>query len=472
MYTFIICIVLLVLGYLFYAKLIERFVAVDGDRTTPAYELEDGIDYVPMDKRKLLLIHFLNIAGLGPIFGAIQGALFGPAAFLWIVFGTIFAGGVHDFFSGFLSLRHNGLSMPGVISKYFGKNIRLILSIVMIISLILLCTSFTMGAADLLGYLTSINPFIWLVIIFVYFLIATLFPIDKIIAKVYPIFGILFVLMSVLILAGVFISPVYNIPELTTKGLYFSKYSIFPFLFVTIACGAISGFHSSQSPIVARCIKNEKEARPIFYGAMVLEGIVALIWAAVTMSFFQYQPQLAVLFGVTPSIAVEQMSYTLLGTLGVVLTVIGVVICPITSGDTALRSARLIVADDFNLDQSKFISRLKIALPIFIVTFALTFVDFSVIWRYFSWTQLVIAILILTTAAVYLIYIKNKYYFLALLPALFCLIVSIAYILQAPIGLGLNGHISNIIAVIVTVVFAVVFLYRYRFSDKGVTVEE
>lgn len=320
--------------------------------------MEDGVDYMPMSRIKLYLVHFLNIAGLGPIFGAIQGALFGPVAFFWIVFGTIFIGAVHDFFSGFLSLRNDGLTMPGIIAKYLGPTAQKIIAFITVVTGILVASSFATGSASLLVNLTNIPLHIWLAIIFVYFLIATLFPIDKIIGKVYPIFGILFLIMTILVIGSLITNPGYTIPEFTTQGLYLTDKSIFPYLFVTIACGAISGFHASQSPIVARCMKNENDARPVFYGAMVLEGITALIWAAAALAFFHGQPQLAVIYGSTPSVAVHEIALALLGPIGVALTVIGVVVCPITTGDTALRSSRITLSDELHINQEKLVSRL------------------------------------------------------------------------------------------------------------------
>ena len=271
MYSFIICFFVLVASYFIYGKLIAKIAGVDENRETPAFRLEDGVDYMPMSKIKNFLIHFLNIAGLGPIFGAIQGALFGPVAFLWIVLGTIFIGGVHDFFSGFMSLRNDGYTMPNIISKYLGHNIQKVMTVLIVITGVLVAATFAKGAADLLSSLTNVSIIIWITIIFVYFLIATVFPIDKIMGKAYPIFGALLIIMVVLMTGALLLNPAYSIPEFTTSGLYLTDKSIFPYLFVTIACGAISGFHASQSPIVARCMENEKDARPVFYGAMVLE---------------------------------------------------------------------------------------------------------------------------------------------------------------------------------------------------------
>ena len=461
MYSFLICAAALIASYFIYGKAIERIAGVDESVETPVHRLEDGVDYIPMPRWKLYLVHFLNIAGLGPIFGAIQGALFGPAAFLWIVLGTIFIGAVHDFFSGFMSLRSDGFTMPEIISKYLGTGARKFVGVIIVITGILVASTFATGSADLLASLTGIPTLIWLVVIFIYFLIATLFPVDKIIGKIYPIFGALFLLMAVLMIGALILNPAYTIPELTTQGLYFTDKSIFPYLFVTIACGAISGFHASQSPIVARCMTTEKDAKPVFFGAMVLEGITALIWAAIAMAFFHGQPQLAVLYGATPSIGVNQMATALLGPVGLVLTVIGVVVCPITTGDTALRSSRITMADELKINQEKLASRVKLALPLFIVSFALTFIDFSLIWRYFAWMQLIVATAVLYAGTVYLIQNK-KHYIVALLPAIVCTLIAFGYILQAPEGLRLPSMTANVISVIATAVIAIIFIKKYK----------
>ena len=461
MYTFIICFVALVASYFVYGKFIERIAGVDETIETPVHRLADGVDYMPMSKFKAFLVHFLNIAGLGPIFGAIQGALFGPAAFLWIVFGTIFIGSVHDFFSGFMSLRNDGLTMPEIISKFLGGTVQKIVAVLIVITGVLVAATFATGSAELLASLTSVPTLIWLVVIFVYFLIATLFPIDKIIGKVYPIFGALFLVMAILMTGALILNPTYTIPEFTTQGLYLTDKSIFPYLFVTIACGAISGFHASQSPIVARCIQTEKDARPVFFGAMVLEGLTALCWAAIAMAFFHGQPQLAVIYGAAPSVGVNEMAITLLGPIGVILTVIGVVICPITSGDTALRSSRITLADTLHLNQEKLHSRLKLAVPLFVVSFALTFIDFSLIWRYFAWVQLIIATVVLFAASVYLIQ-RGRHYFVAFIPAIACTLIALGYIMQAPEGLSLPSTIANIISIIATVVIAILFIKKYK----------
>lgn len=461
MYSFIICFLILVASYFIYGKIVEKVAGTDETRETPAYRLQDGIDYIPMSKIKNFLVHFLNIAGLGPIFGAIQGALFGPAAFLWIVFGTIFIGCVHDFFSGFMSMREDGLTMPSIVSKYLGSGLRKFVTVLMIITGILVAATFAKGAADLIANLTHIPVIICITVIFIYFLIATVFPVDKIMGKVYPIFGALLLIMAVLMTGGLLLNPSYSIPEFTTQGMYFTDKSIFPYLFVTIACGAISGFHASQSPIIARCIENENDTRPVFFGAMVLEGLVALCWAAIAMAFFHGQPQLAAIYGAAPAVAVNEMATVLVGPVGLILTIIGVVICPITTGDTALRSARITIVDEFNINNEKIISRLKLALPLFLISFGLTFVDFSLIWRYFAWSQLIVATIVLFAASAYLMK-KKKQYIIALAPAAVCTLIAVGYILQAPEGLNLPQIISNIIAVIATVIITAVFVKRYK----------
>ena len=390
-----------------------------------------------------------------------QGALFGLAAFLWIVFGTIFIGGVHDFFSGFMSMREDGLTMPSIVSKYLGSGLRKFVTVLMIITGILVAATFAKGAADLIADLTHIPVIICITVIFIYFLIATVFPVDKIMGKVYPIFGALLLIMAVLMTGGLLLNPSYSIPEFTTQGMYFTDKSIFPYLFVTIACGAISGFHASQSPIIARCIENENDTRPVFFGAMVLEDLVALCWAAIAMAFFHGQPQLAAIYGAAPAVAVNEMATVLVGPVGLILTIIGVVICPITTGDTALRSARITIVDEFNINNEKIISRLKLALPLFLISFGLTFVDFSLIWRYFAWSQLIVATIVLFAASAYLMK-KKKQYIIALAPAAVCTLIAVGYILQAPEGLNLPQMISNIIAVIATVIITAVFVKRYK----------
>ncbi|WP_298525524.1 carbon starvation protein A [uncultured Methanobrevibacter sp.] len=461
MYSFLICLAVLIASYFIYGKILEKVADIDENRQTPVHRFEDGVDYMPMSRIKAFLVQFLNIAGTGPIFGVIQGALFGPAAFLWITLGTIFIGAVHDFFSGFLSLRDDGSTMPHIISKYLGTTAQKFIAVVTVITGIFVGAVFSTGSAALLSNLTSIPLYIWTAAIFGYFIIATLLPVDKIIGKVYPIMGVLFMIMVVLITGAVILNPGYTIPEFTTQGLYLSDNPIFPFLFVTIACGAISGFHASQSPIVARCIKTENDSRPVFFGAMVLEGITALCWAAVALAFFHGQPQLGAIYAAAPAVAVNEMATKLLDPIGVILIIIGIVVCPITTGDTALRSSRITLADELHINQDKLLSRLKLALPIFIVSYALTFIDFNLVWRYVAWAQLIIAVSVLLSATVYLMK-KGKLYIITLLPAVFCILITIGYILQAPEGLQLPSMIANAIAIVATAIITVIFVKKYR----------
>ena len=461
MYSFLICFIALIASYFIYGKIIERVSGVDENIETPVHRLEDGVDYTPMSKLRLFLIHFLNIAGLGPIFGVIQGSLFGPAAFLWITLGTIFIGAVHDFFSGFMSLRNDGYTMPNIISKYLGTTVQKFVAFVTVITGILVAAVFSTGSAALITDLTNIPIAYLTLLIFIYFLIATLIPVDKIIGKVYPIFGALFLLMVIMITGSVILNPGYTIPEFTTQGLYLTDKPIFPYLFVTIACGAISGFHASQSPIVARCMKTEKDARPVFFGAMVLEGLTALCWAAVALAFFHGQPQLAAIYGPAPTVAVHEMATKLLDPIGVIIVIIGIVICPITTGDTALRSSRITIADELNINQEKILPRLKIAVPLFLIAYALTFIDFTLVWRYVAWSQLIIGVAVLLSGTVYLIK-KGKPYIITLAPAIVCMLITFGYILQAPEGLRLPSMIANLISVIATAIVTIIFLKKFK----------
>ena len=341
---------MLIASYFIYGKVVEKISGIDETKQTPVWRLQDGVDYMLLSRIQAFLVQFLNIAGLGSIFGVIQGALFGPSAFLWITFGTIFIGTVHDFFSGFLSLRNDGYTMPNIISKYLGTTARKFVAIVTVVTGILGASVFSTGSAALLSSLTSLPVYILTLIIFVYFLIATLFPVDKVIGKIYPIFGGLLLLMVILMTGSLILNPAYTIPEFTTQGLYLTDKPIFPYLFVTIACGAISGVHASQSPIVARCIKNENDARPVFFGAMVLKGLTALCWAAIALAFFHGQPQLAAVYGAAPMVAVHEMATKLLDLTIVAIIIIGVVVCPIISGDTALRSSGITIADELHIN--------------------------------------------------------------------------------------------------------------------------
>ncbi|MCR2044145.1 carbon starvation CstA family protein [Anaerosalibacter massiliensis] len=442
---FILGIIILIAGYFTYGKLVDKTFDVDENRQTPANAINDGVDYVPMSWPRVFLIQLLNIAGLGPIFGAIQGALFGPAAFLWIAFGSIFAGGVHDYFSGMLSLRHEGQSISEIVGIYLGEGARKVMRVFSVVLLILVGTVFMVGPVDLLANLKPLglgNANVWLAIVLAYYFLATILPVDKIIGKLYPVFGLALLIMAVGI-GGALIIEGYTLPEFTLSSLHPDGLPLWPMLFVTIACGAISGFHATQSPMMARCLDNEKEGRKIFYGAMIAEGIIAMIWAAAAMAFFGGVPQLgeAMANGGGPAGVVNTVSKSLLGTVGGVLAMLGVIAAPITSGDTAFRSARLTIADAAKYDQGPIKNRLSIAIPLFTIGFILTRIDFNIIWRYFAWSNQTLAMIVLWASAAYLVKMKKSHW-MASLPATFMTGVSITYIMMAPEGFKLSSSIS------------------------------
>ena len=464
MISFLISIVVLVLGYFVYGNYIERKFEVDPNRPTPAITKQDGVDYVPLPLGKIFLIQFLNIAGLGPIFGAIAGALWGPVAFLWIVFGSIFAGAVHDYFSGMLSIRHGGDSIPEIVGVYLGTGVKYFMRVFSVILLILVGVVFVKGPATILHELTGTSVPLLIGIIFAYYILATMIPIDKLIGKVYPIFGASLLVMAV----GLFFALIfqdYTIPELSfenIKNLHSNPDDnpVFPFLFITIACGAISGFHSTQSPLMARCISNEKEGKKVFFGAMITEGIVALIWAAIAMAFFGGVRELGetmAIEGHNAAWVVNIICNTTLGKIGGILAIFGVVAAPITSGDTAFRSTRLIVADAFDFDQGKLLKRLLITIPIFVIAFALTKIDFAIIWRYFGWSNQMLATVVLWTIAVYVKRQKKTYWFI-LIPAAFMTAVVTTYIFVAPEGFGLNYTISLVIGLLTSTILSFWFI--------------
>lgn len=493
MISFCIALVLLIAGYFVYGRIIERIFGSDPQRPTPAYTKQDGVDYVPMKPFNIFMIQFLNIAGLGPIFGAIMGAKFGTASFLWITFGCIFAGAVHDYLSGMMSLRHDGASLPEIHGLYLGGGMNRLFSwlripitkrfngpllarqtmrIVMVVLMILVGVVFVSGPANLLANMTpdNLSPLFWIVIIFAYYLIATLLPIDKVIGKVYPIFGACLLFMAVGILVALFyFHP--HLPEiwdgLTNTHPQAESVPIFPMMFVSIACGAISGFHATQSPLMARCMTNEKQGRPIFFGAMISEGIVALIWAAAATYFFHENG-----YGESnAAIVVNDITRNWLGSVGAILAILGVIAAPITSGDTAFRSARLIVADFLRYDQKPIIKRLIIALPLFIAGIAILIYSindkngFDIIWRYFSWMNQVLAMITLWTISLYLIR-KRKPFIITFIPALFMTMVAATYICIAPEGFQLPHKLSYIIGGIVTlaayITFSLFVIRRYR----------
>ena len=468
MISFIVSIIILILGYFIYGNYIERKFEIDTERPTPAISKQDGVDFVPLPLSKIFLIQFLNIAGLGPIFGAIAGALWGPVAFLWIVFGSIFAGAVHDYFSGMLSVRHNGDSIPEIVGQYLGTGVKYFMRVFSVVLLILVGVVFVKGPATILHELTGASVPILVAIIFTYYILATMIPIDKLIGKVYPIFGLSLLVMAV----GLFFALIfqdYTIPELSIENLQnlradSDKYPIFPLLFITIACGAISGFHATQSPLMARCLPNEKDGKKVFFGAMITEGIVALIWAAIAMAFFGDVRELGETMaqdGHNAAWVVNIICNTTLGKIGGILAIFGVVAAPITSGDTAFRSTRLIIADAFDLDQGKLLKRLLITIPIFVVAFALTKIDFAIIWRYFGWSNQMLATVVLWAIAVY-VKKQGKTTWFILMPAAFMTTVVTTYILVAPEGFSLDYNLSLTIGILVAVILSFWFVFSKK----------
>lgn len=475
MYTFFAGLTVLLLGYFFYSRLVERNADVKADRKTPAYFMKDGVDYVPLPWWRVFLIQFLNIAGLGPIFGAVAGAMWGPVAFLWIVLGSVFAGAVHDYFSGMLSIKHKGLSITEIVGIYMGNGTKQFMRGFTVILMILVGAVFIMGPAKILAGMTpgfaSMTFWIWLV--FLYYLVATMLPIDKIIGRVYPIFGFSLLFMAVGLIVALFIKG-YHIPELNLASIQnfhvnAEKFPIFPMLFITIACGAISGFHATQSPLMARCVTNERFGRRVFYGAMISEGVVALIWAAISMSFFggiRNLNEVMVANDGNAAFIVNEISNSLLGKFGGILALLGVVAAPITSGDTAFRSARLIVSDFLNYKQGPVKNRLLVSIPLFAIGFLLTQINFAIIWRYFAWSNQTLAMIVLWSITIFLMQ-ERKMYWITLVPAVFMTAVTVTYLLFAPEGFSLPKDISYPVGIFVSIsAFAAFFIYRNRYFTR------
>lgn len=451
MTSFLIALAVLIGGYFIYGTLVERVFGIEPSRPTPAVANADGVDFVPMPAWRVFLIQFLNIAGLGPIFGAIMGIMFGPAAFLWIVFGTIFAGAVHDFISAMMSLRTGGRSLPEIVGDQLGVTVKQVMRGFSVLLLVLVGAVFVLTPSDLIASLTPdyITRTICIAVIFGYYILATLLPIDKLIGNLYPLFGaaLLFMALGLLIYL---LSGSVAIPDGFSDGLYSrfndESHPVFPMMFVSIACGAISGFHATQSPMMARCITNERLARPIFYGAMVAEGLVALVWAAATIAFmgsYEHLAEYMAANGNNAGAVVKDIAFDWLGTAGGILALTGVIAAPITTGDTALRSARLITADIFGIPQRKLWSRLLLSLPIFAMTFVLMLINFDILWRYFAWSNQTLAVFTLWAATVYLAR-HGKAYIITLLPAMFMTAVSVSYLMFAPRpeGLGLDWIVA------------------------------
>ncbi|MBQ2172690.1 MAG: carbon starvation protein A [Bacteroidales bacterium] len=483
MISFLISIVALILGYLIYGRIVDRAFGPDPRRKTPAIEMQDGVDYIPLPTWKVYMIQFLNIAGTGPIFGAIMGAKFGPSSYLWIVLGCIFAGAVHDYMCGMLSVRHGGAGFPDLVGDYLGKRTQRVMLVFSIVLLLLVGTVFVYSPALILGDIAGDGSrgsiMLWVGIIFFYYLIATLLPIDKLIGKVYPIFAVALLFMAVALMVCLFIKwP--TLPELWdglggwSEKAGLKNQPIFPCLFITIACGAISGFHATQSPLMARCIRNEKLGRSVFYGSMITEGFVALIWAAVASWFFFSggAEEVGSSMSAAAPAVVTKVSENWLGLMGGILAILGVVAAPITSGDTAFRSARLIVADFVKLPQKDIHKRLAIAIPLFAASAFLLWYNiadangFNVIWRYFGWSNQTLAVFMLWTATVYLYRTKGgRWYLITLLPALFMTSVCVTFIMVDKIGLRLPQTLAPLIGVITFAISSFLF-YLWRTRSK------
>ena len=466
MLTFFICLAILIVGYFLYGKYVEKVFGISKD-PTPAIAKQDGVDFVPLSTPRVFLIQLLNIAGLGPIFGAISGALWGASAFFWIALGTIFAGGVHDYLSGMISERHDGDSISELSGLYLGPVMKFIMRIFAVVLLIFVGTVFMKGPADLLAKLTPsyLDANFWLIIILIYYFLATILPVDKIIGRFYPIFGIVLIIMALGIGAGILFHAFkgdMTIPEFSWANVHPKDLPRWPLLFITIACGAISGFHATQSPLMARCIESEKDGHKVFYGAMVGEGIIALIWAAAGMTFYYNNGginglanALAELKG--PAGVVYDISFGLLGVVGGALAMLGVIACPITSGDTAFRSARLTLADWFKYDQKPISKRLIIAVPLLAVGGLLTQINYDIIWRYFAWSNQTLAMIALWVGAMYL-FLNKKNYIIAVIPATFMSAVSMTYILMAPEGFKLSTKISYPIGIAFAICCLITFI--------------
>lgn len=481
MLIFIISIALLILAYRFYSPFVEKQVGIDQKASTPSSRFEDGVDYVKISPLKAFLIQFLNIAGVGPIFGPILGALYGPVALVWIVLGNIFGGAVHDFFSGVLSIKENGKSLPEIAGHYFNIYFKVLMLIFTAMLLFFVGVVFIMSPAGLLSNLDFFQETIfsnnraWIVIILCYYLLATLLPVDKIITKFYPLFGFLMVVMTVSVAMALLISAP-QLPEIENIFSFLSHNHlnddllsrgpndppIWPLLFVTITCGAISGFHSTQAPIIARCLTNEKYVRPVYYGAMLAEGVVACVWALAGIAAFPggYAELKGVLAQGGPGLVVNQVATSYLGVFGGIIAIIAVAVFPITSGDTSFRSLRLTIIDAFNIPQS-IRNRLLVSVPILIIAYFMTLVDFSVIWRYFAFSNMLLSTSVLWVATKFL-FDRKAFHWIVSLPATIGTAVTISYIATAEIGINLPKSVGYPTGVIVGVACLTTLAYFHR----------
>lgn len=455
MVTFLGGVALLIVGYFTYGRYIEKNFQIDENRQTPAEALRDGYDFVPMPKWKNGMIELLNIAGTGPIFGPILGALYGPVAYIWIVLGCIFAGAVHDYMIGMISLRNNGAYLPELASRYLGKSMKHVINIFSMLLLILVATVFVVTPANLI---LSILPagtlsLPWIIgLIFVYYLISTVLPIDKALGKVYPVFCVILMASTAAVgfrlLTGGFDMP--NLTFETFKNMHPAGLGIFPALFFTISCGAISGFHATQAPMVSRTTVNEREGRFTFYGMMIAEGVIAMIWAGASMSLFKGQNLYEMIAAGTPSAVVNQVMLMLLGSVIGTIAIIGVIVLPVSSGLSAFRSLRTIVADYIHVKQDTLPKIFAVTIPLYVISFVLTHVDFNLLWRYFNWANQVTAVIGLLVATRYLI-LKRRNYWVTFVPAMFMLYAVVVYILSQPIGFNMGlGILTYSLALVLT----------------------
>lgn len=480
MISFVICLVILVGGYFTYGKLVENTLAPD-DRETPAVRMNDGVDYVVLPQWKLFLVQLLNIAGLGPIFGAMQGALWGPVVFLWITFGTVFAGGVHDYFSGMLSERNNGVSISEICGIYLGGLMKNVMRVFSVVLLVMVGTVFAVGPAGLIVTLIGnsggssfwANREVWLWIILIYYFVATFISIDQIIGRIYPVFGLCLIIMAIGVFFGILTNSSYVIPEIWTnmRNMHPDGTPVWAFMFITVACGAISGFHATQSPLMARCMKSERQGHFVFYGAMTAEGIIALIWAAAGCSLYAVTGGLSTglseILKNGQSAAIYDVCRNTMGGVGIALAMIGVIVCPITSGDTAFRSARLTLADWFGIDQKPFSRRLMICVPLLAVGAIIGHLDYTILWRYFSWTNQTLAMIVLWAASMYL-FREKKNYWITVVPAVFMSAVSMTYFFSAQECLGRFSAFKGV-AYPAGIIFAICFLALFFRASKKVS---
>ena len=474
MLTFIICLALLVAAYFTYGAYLDKVCGINPKNSVPSTTHYDGVDYLPLPRWRTFLIQLLNIAGIGPIFGAIMGACFGPVVFLWITLGGIFIGAMHDYVSGVIFLRNDGLSMPEIVGRYLGNGTRQLIRYITILLLLLVGVVFLRSPASILGELTpSISYWWWIGIIFAYYFIATMLPVDKLIGKVYPIFGAALMFMA-LGLLGVLLFGDYTIPNLTIET--FRNYQpnaadlpIIPTLFISVACGAVSGFHATQTPLMARCLNNENESRMVFFGAMISESIIALIWAAIAIAFFSGADSLAAALaehGNNAAWVVNTIANTTLGVVGGILALLGVVAAPITTGDTAFRSARLIVADILKIEQRSIPKRLLISLPLFLIGLALVFVDFDILWRYFAWSNQAMSVVVLWTIVVYL-HENRRNIWVALPPAVFMTYICSTAVFISKQFIGLQNHtMGYVLGGVLTIVIMVVMWFYIKHRGK------